>query len=359
MEYLVPPKGFSQKIDYRPPVNLRPEWKHLFKPDYKYLGLKLGARILTNVFVNHYGLVIKNGILVKGCAPNIGISTYDKTYLMTHWRKATEQMLVAKYGKSVPSIKLDDNRTYLVIHSPWFSYYFWLTECLPRLLMVKEHLKELTLIYPESWKNNSFVNETLDLFPELQKEVIPSDVHMWVKNLVLPEVKPWTPMVIPDLIFKVRDILVPIAQKKLPQLREKTKIYISRDDATFKKIYNKYSFEKIIKEFGYEIHTMSGKSIFEQINLILSAKSIVTQTGAGMVNLVFLQRNASVLDLTSKVFLKSRKYKFHFKKIVDVLQGNYLVQFCDFKENKKLPEHGLEDLIVDLTIFEKNLLLIE
>lgn len=63
MSYLIKPISFSKHIDYKLPVNYQPEWEHLFQPDYAYKKVKLGARILHNVFVNHYGLVLKNGLI--------------------------------------------------------------------------------------------------------------------------------------------------------------------------------------------------------------------------------------------------------------------------------------------------------
>ena len=188
----------TYNINYKLPLNFKNNWAHLFKPDYKYKTVNLRVRELKNVFVSHYGLVIKNGLLAKGCAPNIGFAPfYDKSAYYKHWRKGIEQMLVCKYGKSLPSVTYNDNRKYLIIHSPWFSYYFWITECLPRLLMVKKQLANLTLLYPESWEKFSFVNETLSLFPELQIQKIPCGTHIFVKNLILPEFKPQTLMFIP------------------------------------------------------------------------------------------------------------------------------------------------------------------
>jgi len=72
-------------------------------------------------------------------------------------------MLVCRYGKSLEALRLDDNRKYLVIHSPWFSYYFWVTECLLRLLMVKEQPKDLVLIYPENARSYTYVCAILQL----------------------------------------------------------------------------------------------------------------------------------------------------------------------------------------------------
>lgn len=355
MQYLIQPQGFSKHIDYKRPENYQPEWEHLFQPNYAYKKVKLGARILKNVFVNHYGLVIKNGFLVKGCAPNIGHFKYkDQNFYYQHWRKASEQWLVSKYGKSISAKRLDDSRTYLVIHSPWFSYYFWITECIPRLLMVKEKLKDLVLIYPESWKELSFVNETLELFPQLQIEVIPKDVHLFIKNLVMPEVKPWTPIIIPDHIDAIRSLFL-----KNIEIKKNRKIYISRDDAKYKRVHNNKEVNDLLLSKGYEIHTMGGKSLSEQINLMQQTQSLISINGAGLTNFIFLNEGAKILELSYKFYLTNSRYKFHFKKIANYLKCRYYVQFSDVYEDKNIEEVGLQNIIVDIKTLENNLNLMD
>lgn len=350
MTYIINPISFSKHIDYKLPLNYQPDWAHLFQPDYAYKKVKLGARLLKNVFVNHYGLVINNGFLVKGCAPNIGHTKYDDdNFHYTHWRKASEQWLVAKYGKSIASKKLDDNKTYLVIHSPWFSYYFWITECIPRLLMVKEQLKDLVLIYPESWQRHSFVNETLNLFPQLEKEVIPQDVHLFVKNLVMPEVKPWTPMIIPDHISLVRKLILKEKQKVIV----KNKTYISRADAKYKKVVNEKNLVQAISEVGFNTITMTGRSIFKQAEIIYNSSNVIAITGASMANFVFLNRSAQVIDLTNEHYIHDQKYKFHFKKIVDYIGADYSILFCESVDDKDESDNAKKNISVDLNQIKK------
>lgn len=348
-------------IDYKLPLNYQPEWEHLFKPDYKYKTVDLKVKELKNVFVNQSGLVLKNGLLVKGCAPNIGFSNYDKGFYFQHWRKASEQMLVCKYGKSLEAIKLDDNRKYLVIHSPWFSYYFWLTECLPRLLMVKEQLHELVLLFPAGWKKFPFVNQTLEMFPQLQTYEIPFGKHLFVKNLVMPEVKPWTPMFIPEQVLEVRKLFFDaIRNEEIQNLN----VYLSRKDSNRKNLVNDNEVTVLLEKHNFEIHQMSKFSIFEQVSLMRSTNNIISITGAGMANFMFLKENANVIDLTNIMYLKDRHYKFHFWKLCNIINANYIVQFCEHENNPNIeispnvPMFGLQNLIVHLPSLEKNLKII-
>lgn len=356
MEYLVSPEGFSKEIDFKLPINYKQEWSHLFKPDNAYKKVKLGARLLKNVFVNHYGLVIKNGVLVKGCAPNIGHTKYeDNNFYFKHWKKATEQWLVAKFGNSVASKRLDDHKTYLVIHSPWFSYYFWITECIPRLLMVKEHLHELTLIYPENWKNFSFVNETLDLFPELEREVIPSDVHLFVKNLVMPEVKPWTPMFIPEIVYETRVFLLDILKKKGITYGATDRIYISRENANRKKFVDEKKVVNLLKDYNFSSVCMEKLSFFEQIALMSETKILTAMTGAGMINTIFMKSNGALHDLTNIDYLTKSQYKFHFYQLCNILGVKYAVTFFEHENDPLIQHYSLQDLIMNSISMKKDI----
>lgn len=339
-------------IDYKLPLNYKPEWAHLFKPDYKYKTVDLKVKELKNVFVNHYGLVIKNGLLVKGCAPNIGFSNYDKGFCYKHWRKAIEQMLVCKYGKSLEAVRLDDNRKYLVIHSPWFSYYFWITECLPRLLMVKEQLSELTLLFPPGWKKLSFVNQTLEIFPELKIYEIPYGQHLFVKTLIMPEVKPWTPMVIPEQVLEVRKLLFEEIEKKQIIPPAKGNIYLSRRDSPRKNFENEKDVSDLLKKYDFANIAMGDLSFYEQVSLMKNTANIVSITGAGMANFTFLKSGANILDVTNKVYKHDKKYKFHFWKIANVVNANYFVQFCNHVNNPEVPRFSLQNLIADTSELE-------
>ncbi|MCF8258687.1 MAG: glycosyltransferase family 61 protein [Flavobacteriales bacterium] len=355
MSYLIPPTGFSASIDYRPPVNMRPEWAHLFRPEHEYKKVRLGVRQLRNVFVNHYGLVIDNGLLVKGCAPNIGSGSYDDGFYYPHWRKAMEQMLVSRFGRSIPSKRLDDGRTYLLIHSPWFSYYFWITECIPRLLTVREHLKDVVLIYPEDWGRLPYVQETLSLFPELQLEVVPSDVHLFVKDLVMPEVKPWTPMFIPEQVMEVRNLIFDAADARAVKAPFSGNIHLSRLDARYKNFANPTEVTDLLDEFGFQHVTMTGLSIFEQAAMMRTTDNLVSITGAGMSNFTFLQKGSNVLDVTNAGYLHHAKYKFHFKKLTDIVGANYRVLFCAHANDPDVIDYFLQNLVADIPVMRTEL----
>jgi len=332
-------------LTYLKPLNYRQEWSHLFRDDFKYLDVVLNTKTLKNVFVNHYGLALKNGLLVRGCAPNIGWSTYDKGHYFMHWRKAIEQQVVSKYGKSVQRKNLDAKKTYLLVHSPWFSYYFWITECLPRLLAVENEHAALTLIYPENWKNISFVNETLANFPTLRHEVIPQDVHMFVPNLVMPEVKPWTPMFIPDQIIAARDFLFNMVQKEGITSPFGERLYISRKHAARKKFTDEEAVERCMSQLGFETVCMEMYSFKEQIAIMHKAKEVVAITGAGTINALFMKSGGVLIDIPHKDYILKDQYKFHFYKMCNIVNIDYAVFFANRIDDPAVDHYSKQNLI--------------
>lgn len=343
------------EIAHQWPINVEEDWKHLFIPDREYLKVDLKIKQLKNVFVNHYGLVLKNGFLVKGCAPNIGFSGYDESKYFVHWKKAMEQNLVSKYGKSIQSETWEDT-TYLLIHSPWFSYYFWITECMPRLLKVKDQLDDLTLIYPEIWDNFTFVKESLSLFPNLKIRKLKSDVHLRVKNLILPEVKPWTPMFIPELVEEVRNFFF----TKLDELGiqspiQTDRVYISRAGSKRRKFSDEKKVEDFLSKYDFVPVKMEELSFFEQIALMRQAKFMTAITGAGLINILFMQKNGCFLDLTNDEYKRKNQYKFHFFKLCNILNINYAVSFFSTENDKEVEHWSNQNLNVNLELLQKDL----
>jgi len=359
MDYVIKPVTYKEKIDYALPKNYEPQWSHKFNCDNSQIGLQLGVKVLNNVFVNHYGLVIKNGLLVKGCAPNIGFIKYDDdNFYWHHWRKAIEQAIISKYGRSIEYLYLDDDINYLLIHSPWFSYYFWISECVPRLLLARNILAEVTLLYPEAWKKFPFVDETLKLFPELKIRIVPSDIHLRIKTLYMPEVKPWTPMFIPEIIKEVRSFFYSKFDIREKHKNELKRIYISRRGTIKKNFINEDHIDSILKEFAFESVRMEDLSFREQVNLMSESKVMLGITGAGHINQLFMPKQSALFDVTNCGYLKSDIYKFHYWRLSNILGIDYYTQFCEYENSNSWPDFSFENLKPDMNIFQKNLELI-
>jgi hypothetical protein len=123
------------KIHTQYPLNIVEYEKKIFDKVKDYIIKVPQIKRLEKVFITNNGFVLKNGILNTRSGLNLK-SKNDHTFYFSYWKTALEQYLVCKFGKSLPSINLKEN-TYLLIHSKWLNYSFWITEYIQRLTRVE------------------------------------------------------------------------------------------------------------------------------------------------------------------------------------------------------------------------------
>ena len=279
---------------------------------------------LKNAFVSYEGLVMKNFLLVIGCAFNL-IGFRDKTFYFQFWKLSLEKYLVSKFGKSIPSIHLDE--TVAIIHSKWFNYAFWINSYLPRLIELIESKKSFKLLYPEHWDNIPYVKLVLD---ELKIEVIrvPKDHQVFAKKLLLPQTRKWTSSFEAKRIQSVRELLMNIAQEKLTNAKFPQKIYLTRKNRGNRCAENEAEVMQLLAKEGFEAIAFEDYSIWEQIKMMSESTHFISIHGAGLTNLIFLKEGAKVLELVNRQYAQ-KEYTFPFWKLAQTVNIQYAIQLCD------------------------------
>ena len=321
-------------------------------------------KFLKNVFVNTQGLVLKNGFLVKGCAFNL-LGNKDNTFYFPFWKLAFEQMIVSKWGKSLKSIQLK-NDSYLLIHSKWFNYSFWINSYLLRLIQAEEAglLDKVKVIYPKEWDAIPYVVESLKCF-NIIKEVIPVDTNLFVQNLVLPETREWTNSFSPNEMKKIRERIVPYALKNTTSNFYPKKIYLTRKNSRARSIENESELLPILKENDFQVVLFDDLSFWDQVAMMYHADCFISIHGAGFSNMLFMKEETAVLELINKSYADI-EYKFPFWKLANACNLNYYVQFGVVKnKNSKLvrgsnpkPNDNYlvdENIIINIETFQKNI----
>jgi len=85
------------------------------------------------------------------------------------------------------------------------------------------------------------------------------------------------------------------------------RIYISREDASHRKVKNEEEILNLLCTKGFKKIVLSGVSFQEQIHIFSSAKFIVSPNGAGLTNLVFCTPGTRVVELfarTANIFMR-------------------------------------------------------
>jgi capsular polysaccharide biosynthesis protein len=354
------------KIETQYPINIEESDKDIFNEVREYEISIPKIKLLKNVFVTNNGFVVKNGILNAKSGLNLK-SKHDHTFYLTYWRTALEQNIVCKFGKSIPSQQLK-NKTYVLIHSKWLNYSFWITEYLQRLTRVEHEigLKNLILLYPEEWDNIPYIYESLKAF-QIEHFRIPAGHHLFIDNLVFPEVREITAYFYPEHIKLVRNRLLDEAKQRSQVTHTPKKIYLTRGINVKRAIANESELQESFRKHGFEIISFENLSIWDQITYMNNADILFTNHGAGFSNVIFMEPNKIALEFLEKDFAHYANPFPHWK-LASAVDVNYAYQLCLSKKTKNISyqplkktngekriEHVDRIITVNLELLEKNI----
>ena len=336
------------------PENISEYDKRYFFGKEKYRIDQLKVNRKKNVFISHEGLVYKNLRLVSNSMFNIK-GNLDSTFYFEFWKLVTEQFFVSTYGRSLKKINLTKSE-YIHIYTKWFGYFFWITDSLPKLIKTSSEHKNIKLIYPERWLKNRFINESLKMFPNIDKEVVEKDTHLQVKYLLLPETRQWSNAIDPKEIKLIKEFVFNYINNNPSVIKKRLEyenIYISREKAKRRKISNQKKVDELLRKFNFKKVCFEDYNFFEQVEIVKNAKNIIGVHGAGLVNLVFKKNFGNVLELSPKP-KKSFEMRIPFWRISNCIKNKYFIQFCDVD---KLVNNEVYDsnINVDIKELENNI----
>ncbi len=337
------------KYSIAPPKYVSKGYVNLFTSRESYLYKDSNFLKLNNVFLSNSGIVLKNGFIPLNSAENL-TGLEDHTFYFRHLRKALEQFIVCRYGKSLKSVTLNSDELYFSIHTAWFGYFSWVTTYLPRIFNFLKSNINATLLYPEEWDNIDFVKQTLSFFPELKICKIPVDHHVFIPQYLLVPCRRWTSHFDRYSITGVRDFFI---NKKLSaNISTFEYIYISRIKAKRRKVVNELQILQKLDNYGVHSIVMEDYSYIEQVILMQNAKLVIGIHGAGMTNINYMNPSSKVLEFTP-ILSNFKNFRYPFWRMANLLSLEYYCIFCEKTTNNEdeydsdviVPEDELFDLL--------------
>ena len=342
-----------KKIELSIPQGIEKKYELLYRKHALFVCPELGVKKYKNVFVSHEGLCLQHFRLLPYSSFNI-CTNYDKSFGWQYYKLVLEQYLVSTFGRSLKKITLDDDTNYSLIHTKWANYSFWITSSLVRLLMLKKSGQEFSLLYPEEWNSIAYIQESLKAFPDLKIKRIPAGVHMQVKNLLLPEVRPFTACFNGEELQMVHDYMVSRIPLEFLGETYPERIYVTRKKAKYRKVANEDEVIQLVSKYGFTVIDFDDMSFWEQVAQMQAAKYIVAIHGAGMANVVFANPKTKILELLHEYkspsayrfpywiasTLTGKEYRCTFNKLVGNLDDSIIIS---------------NDLFVDLFVLENHI----
>lgn len=243
--------------------------------------------------------ISSQGVLFKGLGPlEISFPTPQQGLTLRGGKikinSFLENLLAALKGRRPTFEKM------LWITDSWSSSYFhWISDALPKLILMREKIDaDATLALPKCFKNLNFVKESLELLGIKKVYYVETSItsrKLWFSTTTAPSGN-YRPALIRQLRHELLDAQQ-IHSTRKPSSRVKSRIYISRDRASRRKIVNEEVIKPILDEFKFITVYMEDYSFVEQIELMKNCEILIGNHGAGLVNMLFLPLHACVLEL--------------------------------------------------------------
>jgi len=218
----------------------------------------------------------------------------QKSYCFS--RKIPFRKLFKAYVKNLVFDKRIVSEGVWILDQWSIGYYHWLVDALPRIITVETVNCQYPIIIPKHFKSIDFISESLEIF---KRNVITYDLKekLLVKKLVAPS--HFEPAHCDtNQIKKVRDKFRE-HDNKYYSLTPNKKIYISRSKAQRRFVINEKELQDFLDKYGFATVYMEDLSFFEQRKLMAETTILLSNHGAGLTNMIFLNEGSTIIELKS------------------------------------------------------------
>lgn len=286
--------------------------------------------LLNQAIANNNINNFKEGFVLKIPDGRAFIKQSDQTYIISPDNKILNDMLVENCPdisvETLPNeLRIADKM--LVLSSCWGgNFYHWLTWTVPRICMIEKagyDLNDFDKIVI-NYAGFKFQYELLELLGIPRRKIIgsiPDGAVLRAKTLITASLPSHmhTPQIVTD---SLREKL--LNPEYIDELMPK-RIYISRNKSNSRFILNEDEVYLHLQKFGFVVVCSEDYNVAEQVKIFANADVIISQHGAGLVNLSFCKPKTKVIEIFNE-FMKDNLDAGYFR-ICDNVQLDHYIMF--------------------------------
>jgi hypothetical protein len=177
------------------------------------------------------------------------------------------------------------------------SYYHWLLDELPRLLLATSESFNSIICSRDSSQHR----QALEMIGTQGKQIVYTDTnrrlpgnHYSADILIAPSYISPVGEPSPLLVKLLKDFAKSVVSESITY---PAKIYISRSKARGRRLLNEEKLYPILEAAGFRVINLEDLTWHEQINLFHNAQEIISPHGAGLANIVFCSNAPKVIEL--------------------------------------------------------------
>jgi capsular polysaccharide biosynthesis protein len=141
----------------------------------------------------------------------------------------------------------------------------------------------------------------------------------------------------------------------------KSKIYIRREDANYRKIINEADLIIKLRKQGFEIINPQHFDILEQIKIFSNAKVIISPHGSNMSNIIFCQKNTKIIEISPELNNEyEQNISSRYKNIADNLNLEFQTikaDSVDLDNHSELSVKYIHPKILNNSNYYKNMII--
>ncbi len=142
---------------------------------------------------------------------------------------------------------------------------------------------------------------------------------------------------------------------------DEKKIYVTREDSTYRKIINEADITPILRSKGYKIINPQLYSINEQIELFSQADKILAPYGSNLSNIIFCKPGTEIYEIGPKFENKYEKiFENRYKFLAEINKLNYkrfITDTVPVSDHSELAKKYIDKTILRSSNYYKNLII--
>lgn len=187
------------------------------------------------------------------------------------------------------------------------NYFHWMFDVLPRVHMLEQAGLDKQKIdyFLSNMDGLQFQNESLERVGIPLQKILRSDasLHLKARRLIVPSPAINSFFDTPAWVCEYLQAL--FSRERSTGVSSRELIYVTRSNARFRKVVNEAELLSMLEKYGFVAVSPDMLSIAEQASLFAGARVVVGAHGAGLVNLVFCQPGAKVIELFAPDFVQT------------------------------------------------------
>ena len=329
----------GSNIKRKLPANFRAKDIDLFRQQLEINLPPIGVRV-----INNFWLLFTSGILINCFKVEKQSLLYDSRLS----ENGGKILLVIRFIKAILKNKiqfLQKRGEFITITNEWSQNYFhWFTEALPKLVVATEEGLRPVVLLPAIY-NSAFQFRSLELL-NIEYRTFAGDVLIG-KGIILPNrLAPFSAHYNPPIM---KSLVALLKRSLVNEVNKGNRIYLSRRQASKRKIINEEAVIEVLKAFGFYILETEDLSLDDQISIMLHADIFVSAHGAGLTNMIFCKEGTKIFEFCLKNKILDKCY-FNLANAMDL---SYYYQFCESADSTD--DYHTSDLVVDIQELKHNL----